>query len=131
MIVDTSAVVAILTDEDDADVYASAIVDAATRTLAAATYLECAIVLDNRLNPDSGRGFDQFLLEYGVTVTSNTPELAMIARRAYRDYGRGSGHRARLNFGDCFSYALATERNDTLLYKGDAFGHTDVRSALD
>ncbi len=131
MIVDTSAVVAVLAGEDDADVFASAIVDARSRTVSAATYLECGIVLDNRLDPASGRGFDQFLLEYEVAIASVSPELTMIARRAYRDYGRGSGHRAQLNFGDCFSYALATERGEPLLYKGDDFGHTDVRGALD
>jgi ribonuclease VapC len=131
VIIDTSALVAILADEDDAAVYASAIVATAPRTISAANYLECAIVLDNRLNPLSGRGFDQFLLESGIAITSVTPELARIARMAYRDFGRGSGHPARLNFGDCFAYALAIESNQPLLYKGDDFRHTDVRSALE
>ena len=57
--------------------------------------------------------------------------MARLARGAYRDFGKGSGHPARLTFGDCFSYALAIERNEPLLYKGDDFGHTDFRSALD
>ena len=130
MIIDTSALVAILGQEDDAEVYASAIVATPTRTISAANYLECAIVLDNRLNPLSGRGFDQFLLEAGIAITSVTPELARVARSAYRDFGRGSGHPARLDLGDCFAYALAIESNQPLLYKGDDFGHTDVRSAL-
>ena len=130
MIIDTSALVAILGQEEDAEVYASAIVATPTRTISAANYLECAIVLDNRLNPLSGRGFDQFLLEAGIAITSVTPELARVARSAYRDFGRGSGHPARLDLGDCFAYALAIESNQPLLYKGDDFGHTDVRSAL-
>ena len=87
MIIDTSALVAILAEEDDAAVYASAIVATATRTISAANYLECAIVFDNRLNPLSGRGFDQFLLESGIAITSVTPELGRIARMAYRDFG--------------------------------------------
>ncbi|HZA03095.1 MAG TPA: type II toxin-antitoxin system VapC family toxin, partial [Propionibacteriaceae bacterium] len=60
-----------------------------------------------------------------------TPEQARIARMAYRDFGRGSGHPARLNFGDCFAYALAIDSNQPLFYKGDDFRHTDVRSALE
>jgi ribonuclease VapC len=131
VIIDTSAVVAILAQEDDAEVYASAIVASPTRTISAANYLECAIVLDNRLDPLSGRGFDQFLLESQISVTSVTLELAGIARLAYRDFGRSSGHPARLNFGDCFAYALAIERNEPLLFKGNDFGYTDVRNALD
>lgn len=131
MIVDSSAVVAIMADEDDANLYAERLGESAGATISAANYLECAIVLDNVPDPRIGRALDQFLLESRIAVTSVTPEMARVARSAYRDFGRGSGHRARLNFGDCFSYALATERNEPLLYKGDDFGHTDVRSALD
>ena len=67
---------------------------------------------------------------FGIEVVPVTDEQARIARQAYRDYGRGSGHPANLNFGDCFSYALAAERREPLLYVGDDFGHTDIRSAL-
>jgi ribonuclease VapC len=96
VIIDTSALVAILRQEDDAEVYAAAILATPTRTISATNDLECAIVLDNRLNPLSGRGFDQFLLESGIAITSVTPELARIARSAYRDFGRGSGPPVRL-----------------------------------
>lgn len=131
MIIDTSAVVAILADEQDAIRYVSKLWESAGATISAANYLECGIVLDNGPDPRVGRALDQFLLESKIAITSVTPEMARRARSAYRDFGKGSGHRARLNFGDCFAYALATECNDTLLYKGDDFGHTDVRSALD
>ena len=130
MIVDTSAVVAVLADEDDSYAFASALVRAGRSTLSAGTYLECAIVLDSNSDPLVGRGLDHFLLESNVAITSVTPEQARIARAAYRDFGRGSGHAARLNFGDCFAYALAIDRGEPLLYKGDDFAHTDVRSAL-
>ena len=66
----------------------------------------------------------------GIEIVAVTPEHARIARAAYRDFGKGSGHAARLNFGDCFAYALAVERSEPLLFKGDDFTHTDVRSAL-
>ena len=88
------------------------------------------MVLDNGPDPRVGRALDQFLLESRIAVTSVTPEMARVARDAYRDFGRGCGHRARLNLGDCLAYALAIERNEPLLYKGDDFGHTDVRSVL-
>ena len=130
MIVDTSAVVAVLADEDDAHAFASALARAGRSTLSTGTYLECAIVFDNNSDPLVGRGLDQFLLESNIAITSVTPEQARIARAAYRDFGRGSGHAARLNFGDCFAYALAIDRGEPLLYKGDDFAHTDVRSAL-
>ena len=88
-------------------------------------------MLDTASTRDGQRALDQFLLESRIAIASVTPEQARIARMAYRDFGRGSGHPARLNFGDCFAYALAIERNEPLLYKGDDFRHTDVRSALD
>lgn len=68
--------------------------------------------------------------EAQVTIEPVTPEQAIIARQAYRDYGKGSGHPAVLNLGDCFAYALAKDLNEPLLYRGDDFGHTDIRSAL-
>ncbi len=75
------------------------------------------------------RGFDEFMDTAGLRVEAVTVEQVQIARAAYRDFGRGSGHPAQLNLGDCFAYALATSTREPLLYKGDDFGHTDVRSA--
>lgn len=131
MIVDPSSVLAVLAGEDDAETYLAAMVDAGRSVMSAASYVECGIVIDRHPQVRAGHRLDQFLAETKISLTSLTPEQARVARQAYRDFGRGSGHPARLNFGDCFSYALAIERNEPLLYKGDDFGHTDVRSALD
>ena len=98
--------------------------------MSAGSYLECAIVVDRHRNPALGREFDRLLAAVGVSISPVTAEQARIARVAYRDYGRGSGHPARLNFGDCFAYALAVDRDEPLLYKGNDFSHTDVRNAL-
>ena len=131
MIVDPSAVIAVLAQEEDAAVFGAALVDSGSSTMSAACYVECGIVLDRHPSSKASWNLDQFLLESRIAIASFTPEQARIARMAYRDFGRGSGHPARLNFGDCFAYALAVESNQPLLYKGDDFGHTDVRSALD
>lgn len=129
MIVDSSAVIAILRREPQHEQLAEALAIAEDRTMSAATYVEAGIVADTR-GPIAGRGFDEVLADFAIEVVPLTPEQARIARQAYRDYGRGSGHPANLNFGDCFSYALAAERREPLLYVGDDFGLTDIRSAL-
>jgi ribonuclease VapC len=77
------------------------------------------------------RQLDDVIVRAGITIEPVTVEQARIARQAYRDYGKGSGHKANLNFGDCFSYALAREKREPILYKGDDFVHTDLRSALE
>jgi len=77
-----------------------------------------------------GARFEEILEETGIAIEPFTEEQARIARQAYRDYGKGSGHRAQLNFGDCFSYALARVKREPLLFKGDDFVHTDVRAAV-
>lgn len=131
MIIDSSAIVAILKTEDDADVYAQALDSAGDGAwMSAATYVEISMVTDP-LSVGVARSFAELMQESTIELLPFTPAQAHIARAAYRRYGRGSGHRARLNFGDCFSYALATERSEPLLFKGDDFSHTDVRSALD
>ncbi|HZB88699.1 MAG TPA: type II toxin-antitoxin system VapC family toxin [Terracidiphilus sp.] len=98
--------------------------------LSAASYFETAIVLDKRRNPVLSAALDELILDAAITIEPLTAEQAKIARQAYRDYGRGSGHAANLNFGDCFSYALARARREPILFKGDDFGHTDLRSAI-
>ena len=97
--------------------------------MSAATYVEAGIVADTR-GPLLGRALDEVLADFDIEVEPLTAEQARIARQAYRDYGRGSGHAANLNFGDCFSYALAAAEREPLLFVGDDFGHTDIRSAL-
>jgi len=129
MIVDTSALIAILCDERDAMSYAEAIANAAVRRISAANYVETAAVIDASHDPIASRRFDDLLREARLVIEPVTEAQARIARAAYRDFGRGGGHPARLNFGDCFAYALAKAKNEPLLFKGDDFAHTDVTPA--
>lgn len=127
MIVDASAILAILRDEPDAAFFARALAEpGAARRMSAANYLEAAIVIDSAKNPVASRRFDDLIVRAGVAVEAVTPEHAEIARAAYRDYGKGGGHPAQLNFGDCFAYALARASGEPLLCKGDDFVCTDV-----
>jgi len=91
--------------------------------------LETSIVLDGRHDPAQSARLDDLIEELGMVIEPVTSHQARIARQAYRDYGKGSGHPANLNFGDCFSYALARDKREPILYKGDDFVHTDLRSA--
>jgi ribonuclease VapC len=130
VIVDTSALMAIMLGEPDASTHLRAILAAPAARLSAASYLETGIVADSSRNPADGRRLDSLLRESRITIEPVTAAQALIARQAYRDFGKGSGHPAALNFGDCFSYALAKDTGEPLLYSGNDFGHTDVRSAL-
>jgi ribonuclease VapC len=130
VIVDTSAVIAILRDEPDADRYVTALAAATEPRMSAATYLEAAIVVDANRDPVLSGRFDDLVAEAALRIEPVTEQQAQLARRAYRDFGKGSGHPARLNFGDCFAYALARTTGHSLLFKGDDFGHTDVKSAV-
>jgi ribonuclease VapC len=131
LIADTSAVIAILRGEDDAAAYARAIAAAGIRRLSAASYLECGIVLDSQRDPIISRALDELIQEAGFVIEPVTERQARLARQAYTDFGKGSGHPAALNFGDCLSYALALDLREPLLWKGDDFEHTGVRSALE
>ena len=130
MIIDTSALIAILRAEDDAAAMAYAIEEAAVRRISAANYLETAVVIDSSRDPIASRRFDELVEAADLSVEPVTREQARVAREAYRDFGKGSGHKAGLNFGDCFAYALAKSAGEPLLFKGDDFVHTDVTSAL-
>ena len=130
MVVDTSALVAILFDETDAEAYEAAIENDVTRLISAASVLETAIVVDKRFGEAGGRELDLLLNEAKIKVTPVDLNQLDWARFAYRTYGRGR-HAANLNFGDCFSYALAKWSGEPLLYKGNDFTQTDVaRCAL-
>lgn len=131
MILDTSALVAILRNEADASVYATAIEQADRRRLSTASFVEVAAVIDGAHDPVVSRRLDELIAIAEIELEPVTAEQARIARAAYRDFGKGSGHPARLNFGDCFAYALATALHEPLLFKGDDFGHTDVTAAVD
>jgi len=126
MIVDTSALIAILRDEPQASAFATAIAGAERRQISAANYLEAAIVIDGSRNPIASRRFDDLLQEAQIVIEPVTEQQAKIAREAYRDFGRGSGHPAKLNFGDCFAYALAKTSGEPLLSQGDDFVHTGI-----
>jgi ribonuclease VapC len=131
MIVDTSALIAILRDEPEASVMAHAIEDAAERRISAANWLEAAAVIDGSRDPVASRRFDELVDVARIAVVPVTEAQARIARAAYRDFGKGSGHPAGLNFGDCFAYALAKDTGEPLLFKGRDFVHTDVVPALE
>jgi ribonuclease VapC len=130
LIVDTSALIAILRDEPDAVRYAEAIEAADLRRMSAGTYVEAGAVVDSARDPVVSRQLDALIGAAGIAIETVTAAHARIAREAYRDFGKGSGHPAGLNFGDCFSYALAKAMDEPLLFKGDDFVHTDVMSAL-
>lgn len=130
MILDTSALIAILQAEPEADRLLDAILQAEQVQMSAATFVEAAIVIDGRRDPVLSRMFDTLLNDLGVEIRPVSVDQARLARQAYRDFGKGSGHPARLNFGDCFSYAAAVAVDDVLLFKGDDFRHTDVRPAV-
>jgi ribonuclease VapC len=129
MIVDTSALIAILRAEPDAEAFAVALAAAEAPGISAANYLETAIVIDGARDPVASRQVDNLLLRGAITVEPVTVAQAHLARAAYRDFGRGSGHPAKLNLGDCFAYALAKDRDEPLLFKGDDFIHTDIEVA--
>lgn len=130
MIVDSSALVAILWAEPERQVLLEAIQQAPEVAMTAASYLEVGMVVDGRGNPVLSRQYDALLEALGIEVVDTTAEQARVARAAHRDFGRGSGHPARLNFGDCLSYAAAVQDGVPLLFKGDGFIHTDVTPAL-
>ncbi len=129
MIVDTSALVTILRDEPDAEAYARALATADTPRISAANYLETAIVIDASKDPIASRHVDDLVAAAGLKIEAVTADQAKVARAAYRDFGKGSGHPAQLNFGDCFAYALAKTTGQPLLFKGGDFSHTDVLPA--
>ena len=127
MILDTSAIVAILQFEEEAPAFARALENNRPVRVSAANWLEAAVVIDGNRSPALSRRFDEFLHEAAVEIEPVTARHAELAREAYRAFGRGSGHAAHLNFGDCFAYALATEKDEALLFKGKDFANTDVR----
>ncbi len=130
MILDASAVIAILRDEAEAGAFAEAIEAATHRRISAVNYVEAAAVIDCSRDPIASRRFDELLREADVVIEAVTENQARIARAAYRDFGTGSGHPAGLNFGDCFAYALAKAKKEPLLFKGGDFAQTDVESVV-
>ncbi len=130
MIVDSSAVLAILLGEEDAPAYAKAIESADQCRMSAVNWLEAAIRIDLIGDPIASNAFDDFMRESGIVVEPVDLDQVQIARGAYRAYGKGTTHPARLNFGDCFAYALAKLASEPLLFKGTDFSQTDLTPAV-
>ncbi len=126
MVLDTSAIITVLRDEPEAPQLARTMASAATLRISAASYVEAGAVIDGSRDPVASRRLDELLDVLGVVLEPVTEDQARAARAAYRDFGRGSGHPANLNYGDAFAYALAKAVDEPLLFKGDDFGHTDV-----
>jgi ribonuclease VapC len=125
MVLDTSALLAILQDEPERRAFNEAIEAADSRALSAATYVETSIVVEVRHGAEGLRDLDLFIDRAGIELVPVDTSQARLACRAFSRFGKGR-HRAGLNFGDCFAYALATARGEALLFKGDDFVHTDL-----
>jgi ribonuclease VapC len=125
MVLDTSAILAILQGEPERRKFNEAIEAAETRSLSTASFVECSMVLESRYGPDGVRDLDLFIAKAQISLVPVDVEQAELARRAFRDYGKGR-HPAGLNFGDCFAYALARATDAQLLFKGNDFTETDI-----
>ncbi len=125
MIIDSSAILAILGDEPERSMLNQTIVNAPNRKMSTAGFVETSIVLESRYGYDGVRDLDLFIAKADIDLVSVDQEQDYIARRAYKQFGKAR-HPAGLNFGDCFSYALAKALNDSLLFKGTDFSKTDI-----
>ncbi|MDM8558025.1 type II toxin-antitoxin system VapC family toxin [Candidatus Parabeggiatoa sp. HSG14] len=128
MVIDSSAVIAILYNEADAEYFVTAIEGDSNRLMSAASLLETSIVIESRYGEEGGRKLDLLLSKAQVKIEPVTFEQAETARAAFRTFGKGR-HPAALNFGDCFSYALAKVLGEPLLFKGNDFSKTDIKQA--
>lgn len=128
MILDTSALLAVLLGEPDANRFEKAIATGAPCRMSVASVLEAAIVVESRGGIAAGHELDAFLKNADIELVSVTPEHLEAARQAWRRFGKGN-HPARLNFGDCFAYALAADMQEPLLFKGEDFARTDLDAA--
>ncbi|CAN5922871.1 type II toxin-antitoxin system VapC family toxin [soil metagenome] len=129
IVIDSSALVAILRDEPEQRTFVDAIVDHGEPCLSAATYVEASMVMELRLGDRGGREIDSLIEDIGIATMPFDEDQAKIAREAFRRYGKGR-HRAALNFGDCLAYALAKSLEAPLLFKGNDFALTDIKRAL-
>lgn len=128
MVIDTSAIAAVFFNEPDAQHYRERIAEDPLRLISAATVVEAAMVIESRFGEAGGAELDLWLHKAKVEVVAVTAEHADQARRAWRRYGKGR-HSASLNYGDCFSYALAALSGEPLLFKGNDFKQTDIEAA--
>ncbi len=130
IVVDTSAIIAIMSDEPERRSFNERIEAATACHISAASLLEARIVLYARAGDNAVLALDAFLLKSAMRIADVTPHLGDIAFDAYRRFGKSSGHPAALNYGDCFAYALSRHLDAPLLYKGDDFSETDVAAAM-
>jgi ribonuclease VapC len=128
MIVDASALLAIVLDEDDGKRFYVSLGRAGTSAISAVNFVEAAIRADEDRTGSRGELLDEMMQRFDVRIASITPEQAKVAREAYQRFGKGR-HPARLNLGDCFAYALAKARGEPLLFKGADFAKTDIEAA--
>jgi ribonuclease VapC len=129
MVIDSSALIALLLAEPEADVFVAVVAGSSSRSISAGSYLETTIVMLARSGPDAPEKVDRLLAELSIAIVPFTRDQAVLAITAYRQYGKGSGHPASLNFGDCFTYALAKLTDEPVLFKGNDFSLTDIRVA--
>jgi ribonuclease VapC len=129
VIVDSSALMAVIFNEPEESRFAAALVDAPVLRMSVANWVEAAIVVDSRKDPRAKARFEDLRKMLQIELVPVTVDMAYRSRVAYADYGKGS-HPARLNYGDCFAYALAKETGEPLLFKGTDFAQTDIEPAL-
>jgi ribonuclease VapC len=129
MILDTSPLVAILANEPDSELYVQAISRAPRCRMSAGNFIELSMVIESQFDAEVVRQCDALFRRIGIMIEPVTVEQAYLARQAFHDFGKGR-HAARLNFGDCFAYALAKITGEPLLFKGEDFKKTDIVSAL-
>jgi ribonuclease VapC len=125
MVIDTSALLGILQNETERRTFNEAIEEAESRSLSTASFVEVSMIVESRYGADGVRDLDLFIAKAQITLVPVDAEQAHLARQAFRQYGKGR-HPAGLNFGDCFSYALARSQGEPLLFKGNDFGKTDI-----
>jgi ribonuclease VapC len=130
VILDTSAIVAILYTEAEHREFTRLIYDADVCRISVGNYIELAMVIENQLRPGGIQQTEAFLRRTGTVIEPVTLEQGQLARQAFLDFGKGR-HRAALNFGDCFAYALSKATGEPLLFKGNDFIHTDIQAAAD
>lgn len=128
MIIDTSAMVAILYGKPEATAFTRLIYNSETSRISVANYLELSMVIEKQIGPEGTRQVDAFFRRAAIDIEPVTMEQGHLARQAFLDFGKGR-HKAGLNFGDCFAYALAKDFAEPLLFKGNDFSETDIRSA--
>jgi ribonuclease VapC len=130
MVIDSSALIALLLGEPETANFVAAIAAAPTRLISAPTYLETAIVIHARSGPEAQEKLDRLVSELSAEIVPFARNHAVLALAAYRQYGKGSGHPAGLNFGDCFTYAVAKLHDEPVLFKGNDFARTDLKIAV-